>query len=170
MSTRLVEGYTLVSSTDGLTAQGTKVAATSIQPGTPGALFDGGTAYGAGGPFYSVPIRVSDKDTVGLQFSCPATGSPLGSFIIQGCNDPGNQNQGGSLSQLPDSSLLNWSTLSFWDESLGTYVQSRAVSGAQSYGATIQVFPMKWFRIQWTNSSGTIKITARVTLRGDGGR
>lgn len=169
MSTRNLV-YTLVSSTDGITPQGTKVGASAIQPGTAGALFDGGTAYGAGGPFYSVPIWVQDKDTLSLQFSCPASGTPLGSFIIQGSNDPGNQGQGGNAGNTPDSSLTNWSTLSFWDESLGTYVQARAVSGAVSYGATIQVFPMKWFRIKWTNTSGTINITARVCLRGDGGR
>lgn len=172
MSTRIV-GVTLISSFDGINAQGTKVAATAIQPGTPGALFDGNTAFSVGtasGPVYSVPVWVGDKDTIGLQFSCAATGTPSGTFILQGSNDPGNQGQGGNIGQVPDSSLLNWSTLGFWDESLPQYVTSRVVSGAVSYLCTLQVISCKWLRLKWTNTSGSCNIIARLMLKGDGGR
>ena len=169
MSTRIVT-VTLTSSTNGYSAQGTAVKASAIQPGTAGALFDGNTAYGTGGPYYSVPVWVGDKDTLSLQFSCSATGSPLGSLIMQGSNDPGNASQGGNLSNLPDVTLLNWGTVSFWDETLYQFATARAVSGAQSYILTIPILSVKWWRMQWTNTSGTINIIARLTAKGDGGR
>jgi hypothetical protein len=172
MSTRIA-GVTLTSSFDGINPQGTKVSATAIQPGTAGSLFDGNTAYStgtAGGPVYSVPIWAGDKDTIGFQFSCPATGSPSGSYIIQGCNDPGNQGQGGNMGQVPDGSLANWSTLSFWDELTFAFVATKTVSGAVSLMSTLQIFSAKWFRFKWTNTSGSALITARAMFKGDGGR
>jgi hypothetical protein len=170
MSNRVLEGYTPIYSTNGYSAAGTALAASAIQPGTAGSKLDGGTAYGGTSPFYCVPIWVGKFDTLSLQFSCAATGSPNGSLIMQSCDDPGNQGQGGNQSNYPDSSLINWCTQSFWDETLGLFATARALVGAQSYKMTVPILSSKWWRLQWTNTSGTGLFIARITCKGDGGR
>ena len=145
---------TLVQSTDGL------------NPLAASKLFDGAAANVVSANVYSVPFWCGNKDTLCLQVSCAATGSPNGSFAMQGSNDYSQLESQGKV----DATVLNWSTLSFWDEALGSQVQSKAVVGAQSYMATIQVYGPGWWRMLWTNTSGTALLIAKIRIKADGGR
>jgi hypothetical protein len=154
MSTR-ISGGNLQISPDGVSRQ---------PSGTPQPAYDGTQTISANST--SVPIKVEDKDTICVQFSCPATGTPNGSIALQGCNDYARME--GEV--IPDANLKNWSVLTFWDEALGVWAQSKAVSGAQSYMLTIPVVGARWLRMVWTNTSGTVAPTISVMQKGDGGR
>lgn len=131
---------------------------------------DGRFQYSAS--FWSLPCLVQYEDTVGIHFSCPATGTPNGTFAIQGSSDKsqyeGNPN-GGPNGQPVDGNLLHWATLSFWDEATGAWVQSKAVSGASSYMFTFPITSARWVRMSWTNTSGSITPFAVLTVKSDGG-
>lgn len=143
MGTR-ISGFTFFTSPDG------------VNPSVDGLVYDGTVTKSAN--FIAQPILVEKVGTLGIQFSCPATGTPLGSFALQGSNDVSKQ-EGNNK---PDSYLVNWSTLSFYDEATGSTVQSKAVSGASSFMVSIPVVSPRWLRIVWTNTSGTIAPTIRA--------
>jgi hypothetical protein len=149
MSTVQVD-FTLSTSLDGVTAN---------------QVLDGTSTISA--TFNSLPVWVKSNDTLGLQVSAPSTGAPTGTFALQGSNDLSAQ-EGNNK---PDVNLKNWSTLSFWDEATGAWVQSKAFAGAAaSFMATIQVLSPRWLRLVWTNTSGTALLTVRVQSKSDGGR
>jgi len=105
---------------------------------------------------WGFPLFAKSNDlTYSFQLSCPATGSPNGSIALQGTNDF-SQFEGADV---PDSTLVNWSALGFWDEATTSWVLSKAVAGAQSYMFTIPVVGARWVRAVWTNTSGTALLT-----------
>lgn len=148
MGTR-TPGFPLTISTDGLNPTA-----------TPATFFDGTNAIGANR--FGVPFHVERCGSLAFQVSCPATGTPNGSFAIQGSNDVSLQESNGK----PDTNLLNWSTLSFVDEATGATVQSKAVAGAQSFIASIQNITPRWVRFVWTNTSGSALLSVRAQEKG----
>lgn len=140
MTTR-ISGFTFWTSPDG------------VQPSTDGFKYDGTVTKSAN--FTAQPILVEKVGTLSIQFSCPVTGAPLGSFSLQGSNDVSKQ-EGNNK---PDLNLVNWSTLSFFDEATGATVQTKAVAGASSFVVSITAVSPRWLRIVWTNTSGTITPT-----------
>lgn len=144
MGTR-TPGFLLTISTDGLTPTA-----------TPPTLFDGTNAIGANR--FGVPFLVERCGTMSLQVSCPVTGAPNGSFALQGSNDVSLQES----RYQPDTNLVNWSALSFFDEAAGATVQSKAVAGAQSFLISIPIVSPRWMRFVWTNTSGTANLTVRA--------
>lgn len=138
MTTRLVK-FTFLTSPDG------------INPSTDGFHYDGSQTKGAN--FFTQPTLTQAVGTLSIQFTCPATGTPLGSFAIQGSNDISLQEGNGEHS---DTNVVNWSTLSFFDEAAGATVQSKAVSGAVSFIVSIPIVTTRWIRFAWTNTSGTV--------------
>ena len=127
-----------------------------VNPSTDGVRFDGSTPWGTS--VFSQPFYVESVGTLAVQVSCPATGTPSGSFAFQGSLDASAQEN----RRLPDVNLVNWGTLSFFDEATGVTVQSKTVSGAQSFIATIQVVSPRWIRFAWTNTSGQASLTVRA--------
>jgi len=162
---------TLVVSVDGINP-------VAILPGPPPApqAYDGSyTITGNGALAYSVPMLVQNKDTIGLQVSCLNTGTPNGTFSIQVSNDVSTQ----ETNDLPDGSLIHWATCSFWDESTGLWVTSKAISGVPAGGfpsggtslmASIQVLSARWWRMLWTNTTGSVNLIAKAAIKADGGR
>lgn len=147
MGTRVVGGVPLKVSIDGIDWVASEQ------------LFDGTNAIAAN--MYSVPIWVERVGTLALHVSCPATGSPVGSFALQGSCDASKQ-EGNNL---PDPFLVNWATLSFTDESTGGVVQSKAVSGASSFIATIPLVSCRWLRFVWTFTSGSALLTVKPQMK-----
>lgn len=137
MTTRFV-GFTFLTSPDG------------INPSADGLHYDGTLTKGAN--FFTQPLLTKAVGTLSIQFTCTATGTPLGSFAIQGSDDISLQES----FEKSDTNVKNWSTLSFFDEGAGATVQTKAVSGAVSYIVTIPVVSSRWIRFAWTNTSGTV--------------
>ena len=143
--------------------------------------FDGTNAIAAN--TWSVPILVQNTDRLAVQVSCPSTGTPSGTIVIQGSNDVGLYEAqatpftGGPVETggqpISDPQLINWATIAFWNESTGAFVESLAVAGAQSsmitLGSSQQCAP-RWVRVAWTNTSGSALLTIRVQQKSIGGR
>jgi hypothetical protein len=72
--------------------------------------------------------------------------------------------------RIPDVNLINWATISFFDEALSTLVTTRPVVGAQSYLLTVQMLSGRWWRVLWTNTSGTAALIIRAQVKANGGR
>jgi hypothetical protein len=121
--------------------------------------FDGTNAVSSN--LFSQAFYVERVGTLCIQVSCPATGTPNGSFAIQGSNDQSKE----EVINKPDTYLVNWCPLSFLDEATGATVQSKAVAGAQSFLATIAVTGPRWVRFSWTNTSGTANLTVRAQVK-----
>lgn len=115
----------------------------------------------------SVPVWSQEKDGFGIQVSCPATGVPSGTVAFQASNDKSMKEGPGGL---PDVNLVNWSTVSFWDEATAAWAQSKTISGASSFMFSMPVFTGRWLRFVWTNTSGSALLTVKVQCKSDGGR
>lgn len=152
MSTRETS-VTLIISTDGVTATA-----------SPPTRFDGSNAIAA--TRYSLPVRCATTDTVGVQVSCPSTGTPNGTLTLEGSNDRGGHD---STAQ-PDVTMTNWSTIGFWSEATAGWLTSLAVSGATSTMLTVPICSHRWLRMKWTNNSGSALLTCNMQIKGDGGR
>lgn len=167
----LIQNYTLAWSGDGKTssAYNNNPNAPTSQQNTLQRL-DGSNTYSSN--FWSLPALLKSADTVGIQFSCLGTGSPNGTVAFQGSNDVSEYEsvQGPFNGQNVDTNLLNWATMSFWDEATGLWLQSKAVSGASSYLFTIPILSPRWLRMSWTNSSGSVAPIAKIAVKSDGGR
>lgn len=148
MSAR-VNGLTLVISTDGIDPSA-----------SPKIYFDGTNAIASS--CYSVPIHCASWDVIGVQLSCPSTGTPSGTIAFQGSNDPGVYEY--STVQ-PDATIVNWSAVSFLDHATGTRLESKTVSGAQSYLFQFNPCDFRWLRAVWTNTSGSALLTLRAQER-----
>lgn len=141
------------------------ISSDGINPIAAPNLFDGTNAIAANR--FSVPFLTKYHDTLGLQVSAPATGTPNGSIALQASND---------ISQLegsngyPDANTVNWSALSFWDDATASWIQSKAFAGANSFLFTLQVHSARWLRMVWTNTSGSALLTARLQVKSNGGR
>lgn len=101
---------------------------------------------------------IGDAGEVALAFSCPSTGSPVGSIKLQVSNDVSANQQVGM--QFPDAGLVNWADVVI--PSTGS--ASVAVSGSTG-GPLIWVFKrngFRWARFVVTLSSGTIAPTATI--------
>lgn len=131
------------------------ITADGVTPIPGGLRFDGANAIAASTT--AEPILVERVGSLALHVSCPATGSPNGSFAIQGTNDASDQE--GNMK--PNTKLVNWATLSFFDEATGLVVQSKAVVGAQSVIASIPVVTVRWLRFVWTNTNGSALLTVK---------
>jgi hypothetical protein len=145
---------TLVVSTNGI-----------IPSATPQIYFDGTNAIAAN--TFSVPILVEKHDRLGLQVSAPVTGAPNGSVALQGSND---ESQTRDPNAYPDVNLVNWSTVSFFDELTFANVITKVFNSAQSYLFTVPNCSYRWMRMVWTNTSGSALLTARVQVKSLGGR
>jgi hypothetical protein len=135
-----------------------------VPSATPEVYFDGTQTISANA--YSVPIYVANKDLVGVHLTCSSTGSPNGSLSMQSTNDISAQEG----NRIPDVNLINWATISFFDEALSTLVTTRPVVGAQSYLLTVQMLSGRWWRVLWTNTSGTAALIIRAQVKANGGR
>jgi hypothetical protein len=136
-----------------------------VPSATPAINFDGTNTINSN--VYSVPVLVKYGDRLGLQVSAPATGTPSGTITMQGSND---------LSQLegsngyPDTNVVNWSTVSFFDELTFANVITKTFAGAESLMFSIANCEYRWWRFLWTNTSGSALLTARLQVKSEGGR
>lgn len=133
-----------------------------LNPDVPPVKLDGSVAYAA--TFTAMPFRVERVGTLSIHVSCPATGTPNGSFAIQGTNDASSR-EGSGGNDNTDANMVNWATLSFFDEATGLTVQSKAVSGASQFIVTIPIVSSRWVRLVWTNTSGSANLTVKVQTR-----
>jgi len=128
-------------------------------------LYDGTNAIAANR--FSVPLLLKYGDRIGIQVSAPSTGAPNGSVAFQGSNDASQLEDPNAY---PDVNLVNWSTVSFFDELTFANVITKAFAGAQSYLFTIPTCSYRWLRMAWTNTSGSALLTARAQVKSLGGR
>lgn len=115
--------------------------------------------------FYTVPVMVKSIDGWSIIFSCPATGSPSGTLVVQASNDEGSkENSSGGQA---DASMTNWYNLYFWNDVTAAWVNSLTVSGASSIFIEDSDCTYRWLRLFWTNTSGSITPTAvHLQLKG----
>jgi hypothetical protein len=131
-----------------------------INPNADGLRLDGTNVWSAT-TIYGQPIYVENVGTLSMHVSAPVTGTPNGSFALQGSNDKCNH----ELTRVPDGLMVNWAVLSFFDEATGLIVQSKAVSGAFSVMATIPVISSRWVRFVWTTTSGSALLTVKPQMK-----
>jgi hypothetical protein len=141
------------------------ISSDGINPITAPNLYDGTNAIAASR--FSVPFILKYGDRLGLQLSAPVTGAPSGSVALQGSNDASQLEDPNAY---PDVNLVNWSTVSFFDELTFANVITKAFAGAQSFLFTVPTCSYRWMRMVWTNSSGSALLTARLQVKSLGGR
>lgn len=141
------------------------ISSDGINPIAAPNLYDGTNTIAANR--FSVPMLVEKHDRLGIQLSAPATGTPNGSVAFQGSNDDSQMRDPNGY---PDVNLVNWSTVSFFDELTFANVVTKAFAGAQSYMFTIPTCSYRWLRMVWTNTSGSALLTAHVQVKSLGGR
>lgn len=107
--------------------------------------------------FNSSPGPIHRDLGISVSLSCPATGTPVGTLKLQGCNDIERREN------VPDANLTNW----FDVASGGNRVVSIAVSGAGVYNLTDPNAMYRWFRVVYTRTSGSITATVRVHVKTD---
>lgn len=105
------------------------------------------SGYVAAGDITSAPIKIARKDGFCLQFTCPATGSPVGVVKLQLCNDSER------VLDVADSNLVNW---------LDIQNGSSAVNGASNIAIEDRCPEYRWLRVVYTRTSGSI--TATINL------
>lgn len=99
----------------------------------------------------AIPLESIEDFSIQLIF----TGAPVGSFKLQGSNDPGQALA--NTRALMSSKIVNWTDI-------GDSTQAIAASGDHLY--TVRDAAYNWVRVVWTFSSGTGSITsARVDLK-----
>lgn len=110
-------------------------------------------AYAAGtASFSSEPIYIGDIYGFSVQFSCPATGSPNGSFTLQYSDDI-ERNQDGT----PGSLVANWVNI--------PNVTAITASGSAVLDIREAVCYARWLRVVYTASSGSITATVKVNMK-----
>lgn len=102
--------------------------------------------------FTTNPIPLHHFIGYSVTVSCPSTGSPVGTFKIQGCNDL--ERRDGQ----PDANLVNWFDIA----SGGDRVVSQAVSNATVGALSDPQCMYRWLRIVYTRTSGTITATIKL--------
>jgi hypothetical protein len=140
----------LVSSTDGVVNVGTALdgASTTITAST-----------------YSVPIMTHKWDRIGLVLAAAAGSTLVGALAMQGSSDV-SQNEGKGSATESDANLLNWAPLSFLDQSTGQVIQTKNINtGAFALGFVLDDFGFRWYRIQFTFTSGSGLLIAKVSLK-----
>ena len=113
--------------------------------------------------FNSAPFHVGRVLGYVVVVSCPSTGTPDGTVKLQGSIDLPNGD-----SDHPDVGVATWFDLTLYDEATGAAVVSQAVSGASTISFTETDCFYKWFRLVWTETSGSITITAKCQFKGIG--
>ena len=141
------------------------ISSDGINPITAPNLYDGTNSIAANR--FSVPILLKFADRLGIQVSAPSTGAPNGSVAFQGSNDPSQLEDPNAYA---DANVVNWSTVSFFDELTFANVVTKAFAGAQTFMFTIPGCSYRWLRMVWTNTSGSALLTVRVEHKGIGGR
>lgn len=128
-----------------------------------------------GTTFYCVPIPVEQVDFWRLVFSCPATGAPSGTLVVQATNDEVlNSVLTPNSFDLPNAF---WNTLPLFPVAAGFWT-THAYPGA---AATLTPLPVTnattividdercnyaWWRILYTATSGTIIPRAKLRMKG----
>lgn len=112
-------------------------------------------AYISSGTITSTPVFLAKRGapwrTASITLLCPSTGSPDGTFKLQGCNDQETVSHG-----VGDINLVSW-----FDISGG----SQAITGA-SLGSIDYVDPAtRWIRAVYTPNSGSITLTLVIQLK-----
>ena len=110
-----------------------------------GVVFDGSAAETA--TFTTAAISIRSAKTWALVFSCPSTGSPVGTWEVQGSIDP-SKNPGRDTA---DGNVTVWVSLA-----------SSAVSGASTISVTGADSPWLWLRGVYTETSG--EVTPKIRL------
>lgn len=118
------------------------------------ALLDG---YVASASVTTNPICLNYAKGMSLSFSCPSTGSPVGTLKIQVTNDKED------FEGKADEKLVNWVDRPFVDLSSGNVVSSTAVSGATTIVIEDADIMWRWMRVVYTQSSGSCTMTLRVS-------
>lgn len=108
--------------------------------------------------FTTEAINCSAMAGYSVTVSCPATGSPVGTFKLQGCNDIETFKD----NRTADSNLVNW----FDVATAGDRITSVAVSGATCTELRDPHCRYRWFRVAWVASSGTIHATIKFEGKG----
>lgn len=133
---------TLVGSTDGYTSNGNTLDSSST--------INAATSY-------SVPIPLDSVDRYRVHFTCPSTGSPVGSVKLQASVDAAPD-----MSNVPSgANEPNWVDLSFATSSGGIQT-SFAINGAASYSLDENACNYLWVRMVLTLTSGTIAPTVKL--------
>ena len=116
--------------------------------------------YVTSSTFTSVPVYLGNVDAYSLAFTCPSTGSPVGTVGLQACNDRPR------LADQPDSKLANWIPLYFLPQGGSTPVSTQSVSGATQVLFEELVCSYRWVRLVYTATSGSITATAKIQIKG----
>lgn len=103
--------------------------------------------YVAAGSFTTAPIKIGRKLGWSATFSCPATGSPVGTIKVQLCNDEER------ILDVADSNLTHWQNADGG---------SSAVSGASTLCFEDRAPQYRWMRFVYTRSSGSCTATIHL--------
>lgn len=113
------------------------------------------------GNFVTAGFDVRHARGYEVQISCPGTGSPSGTFILQSCADSTLKDLSGSASSQPDAGLVNWADLAAGGDRV---VTSGAVSGAGCYVLKDPITTSKWIRVKYTGT-GSCTVTIKIHFK-----
>jgi hypothetical protein len=133
-----------------------------------GTAFDGNQSIGAN--CYSLPLELKQGDTLSLQVSMPATSTGQGTVTLQGSNYPYDSlNPSANSSITGPQANATFSTVSFWDEATGLWLQTKTVTNAATtFLFTVPIFGASHFRVLWTNTTGTAPVRMDLQVKSDG--
>ena len=107
--------------------------------------------YTTSSSFVTAPLVIKRKSGWSLSFSCPATGSPNGTFSIEVSNDKELR------LDIADDGLVNWQTLTDGGETLSDSVVSDSLITYEDRDPQY-----RWMRAKYERTSGTITATIRI--------
>lgn len=108
--------------------------------------------------FNTAAHYVGDSSINGIAFSCPATGSPVGTVKLQVSIDVNANQQRGP--QYPDAGLANWADVIVPSSGVATVAISGSTSGPIIW--SLKDHPFRWARLVYATSSGTILPTVTI--------
>lgn len=112
--------------------------------------------------FTTVPVSVGGCDRYSVVFSCPSTGTPSGTFALQGCDDKSHRGEGGG----PDANLINWFPIELQIVTTGVWSSSFTVSGQTQLTLIDPFVSYSWVRGVYTAASGSLTVTLKGHKRG----
>lgn len=122
-------------------------------------LLDGNSAQAAS--FNSSGFFVGRAEQFNVRIQVPATGSPSGSFKIQGSIDKPYGN-----GDLPDKAVADWYDLYFLKPSDASIYSTQTVtSSGGTFGFSMPVCTDRYIRVVWTRVSGSISPTVKVQYK-----
>jgi hypothetical protein len=106
--------------------------------------------------FNTAAHYIGDAGRSGIAFSCPSTGTPVGTVTLQVSYDVSSNQQRGP--QFPDAGLANWFNIT--DPVSG--LTNIPISSATQVAWNLRDHSFRWFRLVYTRTSGSITPTASV--------